>query len=142
MEKEKINEIATLVEKQWEKKYPEGSLEDKRFLTEILLKYNLSDDDWNIVLSECNRRTGILEKKFWISKYLIDPILAFLSYVVMIYTFLYIFVGLIYLYSLPSKIIFPNGTYAEKEGFVNGLSIVIVILGLFLFWNRMENKKN
>jgi uncharacterized protein YhhL (DUF1145 family) len=137
MEKEKIKEITTLVEKQWEK-YPKA--DNTIFYLDILQRYKLTDADWEEVMKEYNRRTDKMKRKLWISKNLINPLLNLLSYAVMIYTSLFVLISFFNIYTLPSQVLFPNGTYPEREQFVNGANLAIVIIGLFVMSTYVDDR--
>ncbi len=139
MEREKIKEITTIVEKHWAK-YPKA--DNTIFYLDILQKYKLTDEDWEEVMKEYNRRTSKIKKELWISKHIIDPFLTFLSYVVMGYTSIFILVSLQNVFSLPSQILFPNGTYSDREQLVNIANMIIVGVGLFLIYITANRKRN
>lgn len=137
MERRKIKEITTIVEKHWAK-YPKA--DNTIFHLDILQRYRLTDADWEEVMKEYNRRTDQIKKKFWFSKHIIDPFLTFLSYAIMVYTSIFVLVSLFNVFSLPSQILFPNGTYSEREQLVNIVNIVIVGLGFFLMYVAADRK--
>lgn len=140
MEREKIKEIATLVENHWAK-YPKGGgIDSMYFVQEIFQKYKLTDPEWEEVLKECNQKTDKIKRNSLLSKPIGSLVLTILSFLVMGYTSIFFLVSLFYVYSLPSQLLFPNGTYSEREQFVDIVNIVIVGFGLFLMY--VTAKKN
>ncbi len=141
MNKERIREIATLVEKHWAKYTKRNHYEDRVFLTKILQEYKLTDEEWDEVMQECNRRTDKMGRKLWITQYIVYPLGNFLGYGIIIYTCLFFLVSLSYIYSLPSQILFPDGTYPERESLVNGANIIILCIGILLIYT-FEKKRH
>ena len=140
MEREKAKEIATLVEKHWAK-YPKGGgIDSMYFVQEIFQKYQLTDPEWEEVLKECDQRTNKIKRNSLLSIPIVSLILTILSFLVMAYTSIFILVSLFNVYSLPSQILFPNGTYLEREQFVNIVNILIVGLGFFLMYVTANRK--
>lgn len=141
MGKEKINEIATLVEKQMEH-IPQNHYENRIFLNDLLRKYNLSDEDWKIIMNECNKRTEKMEKKLevelFFDKYITKPLLKILYYIVIVYTQIFITISILNIYSTPSRILFPYGTYPEREQVINFINIMVVGLGIFLLLKKAK----
>ena len=139
MERDKIKEITNLVEKHWAK-YPKA--DHTIFYLDILQKYKLTDADWEEVMEEYNRRTDQMKKKFWISKHIIDPLLIIIGYLAIAYTSLFLLFSLSQVYTLPSQILFPEGTYMEREQLVNNLNLVLLGLGFFSIYILTDKKKN
>ena len=82
------------------------------------------------------------EKEKWFYKYITNPFLTLLSYLLMVYTSLFLLISLFNVYSLPSQLLFPNGTYSEREQLVNMLNIIIVVIGLLLMYFHAKKKRN
>lgn len=139
MEKERLNEITTLVERHWEK-HPKGNHRD--FYLDLIQNYGLTDDDWEEVIKEYNRRTDKIERRFWFKKNIIDPLLTILGYLLITYTSLFLTLSLTHLYTLPSQILFPEGTYIEREQLVNNLNLVLLGLGFLSIYILNGRKKN
>lgn len=143
MNKDRIKKIATLVEKHWED-YPKGGgINSMYFVQEIFQKYKLTDPEWEEVLKECNQRAEKAKRNSWLSIPSGSLVLTILSFLAMGYTSIFFLVSLFYVYTLPSQILFPEGTYIEREQLVNNLNLVVLGLGflsIYIFTSRKKNK--
>lgn len=139
MRKERLDEITTLVENHWAK-YPKA--DNRIFYLDLIQKYGISDADWEEVMEEYDRRTIKMEKKFWFLKNIIDPFFKIFGYLVIAYTSLFLLFSLSQVYTLPSQILFPEGTYMEREQLVNNLNLVLLGLGFFSIYILTDKNKN
>jgi hypothetical protein len=72
----------------------------------------------------------------------LDPLLTVLGYLSIVYTSLFLILGLSRVYSLPSDILFPEGTFVERGQLVNNLNLVIIGIGFISLYVLSSRKKN
>jgi hypothetical protein len=139
MEKKRLDEITTLVENYTAKS---SNTDNRSFYLSLIQEYGLSDADWEEVMKEYEKRTSKIERKLWLFKYVLDPLLTVLGYLSIVYTSLFLILGLSRVYSLPSDILFPEGTFVERGQLVNNLNLVIIGIGFISLYVLSSRKKN
>jgi len=140
MDKSKIKEIAIILDNHMRKYQNETKSERQDFLMELLRKYNFTDEEWEEVVQEWNRKMDkelltVRRKNFFSS-----TLLNIISWICIGYASIFFCISLIYIYDLPSQIIYPEGANSDIRYITNTISLILFFLGIFLIYVKAHDK--